>query len=367
LAKSDHSHAISTDVGLDNFALDNFALDNFPLAHLRCRVLPMFGILRQNAFALPVNVSLRDESEMKAIGIDIGGTKIAVASVENGAILSHCSFPTDAARGFDHAMSRINTAIDQRLVLSGWQPCDLSGIGIGCTGPVNPFHGTVHNPYTLPTWDDRNLIEAFASRYEVPVRLENDADAAAIGEYYHGAGQGADSMVMLTFGTGIGFAGILNNAIVRGVCGAHPEMGHIPIFSTGPACYCGIEGCFESIASGTAIDAAGRQLGFADSRAVFAAYAKGHADAKPIVERALSASKIATWTVLHSYLPKRIVLGGGMMEDHFDLFAASMKQAIDEAVLIPANQVEIVPATLGNEAGVIGAARLIHADLSLSK
>jgi glucokinase len=235
----------------------------------------------------------------------------------------------------------------------------LDGIGIGCAGPVDPARGTIHNPHTLPTWDDCDLVSPLAEHFGVPVRLENDADAAASGEARFGAGCASDPMVMLTFGTGIGFAAIVKGQIYRGVAGEHPEAGHIPTTADGPECYCGLRGCFEAMASGTAIDAAGKAAGFVDGRAVFAAAAAGDSVAAEILDTAVNSTATAIWTLAHTFLPQRFVLGGGLIDDHFELFAAPARAALSRAVLLPKGRVEIVKARLGNDAGVVGAASLV--------
>jgi glucokinase len=189
--------------------------------------------------------------------------------------------------------------------------------------------------------------------------MENDADAAASGEARFGAGRGSDPMVMLTFGTGIGFAAIVKGQIYRGVAGEHPEAGHIPTTADGPECYCGLRGCFEAMASGTAIDAAGKAAGFADGRAVFAAAAAGYSLASGILDAAVNSTATAIWTLAHTFLPQRFVLGGGLIDDHFELFATPARTALSRAVLLPKGRVEVVRASLGNDAGVVGAASLV--------
>src|SRR6185436_11046909 len=109
---------------------------------------------------------------------------------------------------------------------------------------------------------------------------------------------------------------LVNGQIYRGVNGEHPELGHIPIFPDGPECYCGTRGCWESLASGTAIATAGKPFGFNDSRAVLAA-ASADANAAAIVQRAVNATATAAWTLLHTVLPQRIIVGGGIGEEHF--------------------------------------------------
>lgn len=297
---------------------------------------------------------------MVAIGIDIGGTKIAVAAVSSqGEVLANVRFATEPQLGFTTALNKMIAGINSVISDAGLKDEVLDGIGIGCAGPVDPLRGTIHNPHTLPTWDDCDLVSPLAERFSVPVRMENDADAAASGEARFGAGRGSDPMVMLTFGTGIGFAAIMKGQIYRGVAGEHPEAGHIPTTADGPECYCGLRGCFEAMASGTAIDAAGKVAGFADGRAVFAAAAKGNTVAAGILDAATQATATAIWTLAHTFLPQRFVLGGGLIDDHFELFATPARDALLRAVLLPKGRVEIVRASLGNDAGVVGAASLV--------
>ena len=303
---------------------------------------------------------------MNTIGIDIGGTKIAVGMVDpQGKISSQSSFPTEPRRGFPEALRRIIDAVEKLTTQHDQSHGPLRGIGIGCTGPIDPIGGTIHNPHILPTWDDCNLVAPLCERFGVPVRMENDADAAAYGEFRFGSCAGSDPIVMLTFGTGIGFAAIVHGKVYRGLSGSHPEFGHIPTpideslqEACVAPCYCGIRNCFESLASGTAIDAAGQLAGFKDSRDVFKAACSGDGIAKKIIDRALSATSSAIWTIAHSFVPQKIIFGGGVMEDHFDLFAFAARQSILNATMIPGKQVRIVKASFGANAGVVGAAAL---------
>ena len=273
---------------------------------------------------------------VKAVGIDIGGTKIAVATVnETGDIVQEATIPTESERGFASGISRIAEAITRVLAESGWSARELQGIGIGCAGPVDPVRGTILNPYTLPGWMNADIVTPLREAFGCAVVLENDADMALLGECRAGAGRGFDPVVMLTFGTGIGGAALVNGAIVRGVAGEHPELGHVPIDPRGPRCYCGTSGCFESLASGTALAARGN------------------------LEEALSAMGTATWTIVHALLPERIVLGGGVMEGHYDAFAAAASEAIARASLLPPGRVTVARAQLGNRAGMAGAASAV--------
>ena len=300
--------------------------------------------------------------EPGAIGIDIGGTKIAVAAVDQtGRIRARISLATEAELGFGRAVERISRAITDIALQAGWPLTNLHGIGIGCAGPLDPVRGTINNPYTLAGWDDCDIATPLQRRFSVPVYLENDADAAALGECFTGAGRGFDPVVMLTFGTGIGGACVVRGKVFRGVTGGHPEIGHIPIQADGPSCYCGTAGCFESLASGAAIGDAGSKLGLADSREVFIASAQGHPNARAIVERAAQAAAMAAWTLLHTLMPQRIILGGGLMDEHYELFAEAMRRKITPATMAPAGQITVAKAALGNDAGLVGAASLVFA------
>lgn len=272
----------------------------------------------------------------KAVGIDIGGTKIAVATVNGtGDIVREATIPTESERGFASGISRITDTINRMLEQSGWSARELQGIGIGCAGPVDPLRGTVRNPYTLPGWMNADIVTPLREAFDCRVVLENDADMALLGECRAGAGRGFDPVVMLTFGTGIGGAALGKGAILRGVAGEHPELGHVPIDPGGPRCYCGTNGCFESLASGSALAARGN------------------------LEDAVSAMRAATWTIVHALLPERIILGGGVMDSHYDAFAAAASEAIVRARLIPPRRVTVARAQLGNRAGLVGAASAV--------
>lgn len=299
---------------------------------------------------------------MPAVGVDLGGTKIAVAVLDPaGTIRARRTLPTEAAAGFPRAVARLGDAIAETLAEAGDATAGLAGIGIGCAGPVDPARGLIHNPFTLTGWDHCDIVSPLRERFGVPVSLENDADAAALGECWIGAGRGFDPVVMLTFGTGVGGAVIVHERIYRGAGGEHPELGHLAVAPDGPACYCGICGCLESLASGTALAEAGRDEGWSEARAVFAAARDGHPVATALVERARQAAATAAWTIFHTLLPRRLVLGGGMMDTEFELFATAIRARLAPATQFTSRGVEVVRATLGNDAGLAGAARLAFA------
>lgn len=300
-----------------------------------------------------------------SVGIDIGGTKMALGLLgPDSAVLERTVLSTEAELGFARAVDRLGEAITAMLAAS--ENRRLAGIGIGCAGPLDARRGLINNPYTLTGWDQCDIVTPLQKRFSVPVFLENDADVAAVGEVVRGAGRGFDPVVMLTFGTGIGGAAIMAGSIYRGVNGEHPELGHLGVTPEGPECYCGSRGCLESIASGTAIGNAGKELGWGDARSVFAAAAQGQTAAVRIIDAAVEAAARAAWTLCHTLLPQRLVLGGGMMEEHFDLFAREIERRLAKATQFTPSQVSVARAALGNEAGLVGAGSLVwqrtHAD-----
>lgn len=295
-----------------------------------------------------------------AVGIDIGGTKTALATVNaDGRIAHTITLPTNSAAGFDDGERRIVKAIEQVVTQRALSLSEIVGIGIGCAGPVDPIRGTIQNPYTLPGWEEANIVERLSNRFNLPVRLENDADAALLGECQFGAGRGGDPVVMLTFGTGVGGGVWTGGRILRGARGQHLELGHLRVASEGPECYCGTCGCLESLASGSAIAALGRESGFADARAVFAAARSQDAAALAILHRAIDAVRTAIWNIAHSLLPQRVILGGGIMEEHFGLFEPGLADAVAGATQFRRGSLTLAPAQLGNRAGLVGAAGLM--------
>jgi glucokinase len=312
-------------------------------------------------------------------GIDIGGTKIAAAAVSAaGQVLSRAAISTEAERGFDDGLRRISALVQRVLEEAQVDPANLRAIGIGCAGPVDPVAGTIDNPYTLPTWDGVNIIDPLRATFGVPVALENDADAAAMGEYWLGAGRDGRIVVMVTVGTGIGGGVIVDGHIYRGVDGAHPEIGHLALDPTGPACYCGARGCWESIASGPAIAEAARAHGLSPVGAglpgkdsgsdkpaptlvtgerVVALARSGDPVAQAVIDRAAQATARAVFSLINLYVPDIIVLGGGVMEAH-DLFEPAIRTLVERDTMAPVDRIAIRKAALGGDAGLLGAARI---------
>jgi glucokinase len=295
-------------------------------------------------------------------GVDIGGTKITVGLVdEAGRVLQRADMPTAPQLGFDAAMQRIANLFEQ---MSAGPDRKFSGIGIGCTGPVDPFSGEIGHVEHLPGWQGGNPVMALQRRFETRVVLENDADAAALGELTWGAGRACRSLICVTVGTGIGGGIILNRALYRGIGGAHPEIGHHCVDASGPLCYCGMRGCWEILASGTGIAAHARAEAPADypGRATLTTEElclrarDGDSFARREIERAAQYLGIGVANLVTLYTPDAVLLAGNVMNSA-DLFLPTIRETVVESCkLVPADQVTIDLATLGNAAPLIGAA-----------
>ncbi len=298
----------------------------------------------------------------KAIGIDIGGTKMAVGAVNNeGLVLHQVVLPTEAGKGFSRAVNRLADAIDGIMSQVSSVPEDWEGIGIGCAGPVDSIRGLINNPFTLTGWNNSDILTPLRERFRLPVLLENDVAAAALGEWRFGAGCRSNPMLMLMFGTGVGGAVVRDGFLYKGYEGGHPELGHIPALADGPDCYCGTRGCLESLASGNALACAGNGVGIADASAVFAAAQNGNAAALRIEEQAIRAVVAGVWSLCHAFLPQRVVLGGGIMEAHYDLFAPGIVRQLSRATQFSPSSITVARSTLGGNSGMVGAASMVFA------
>ncbi len=181
--------------------------------------------------------------------VDIGGTKIAAAVEQNGQITARAEWPTGSLPP-GLAVQRIAELLSRWCGQSG---ATLEGIGVGCTGPVDPLTGIVGEVDLLPGWAGFDLAKSLHNEVSVSVAVENDADAAALAEAAWGAGKGASRFIYVTISTGIGVGMVFDGRLYRGAGGSHPEAGHQTLDPAGPLCYCGARGCWESLASGPAM------------------------------------------------------------------------------------------------------------------
>ena len=298
--------------------------------------------------------------------VDIGGTKMAAGVVDgDGKVLSRMESPTEVDRSYEDGLELLVSMLRKTSQDAGRGIC---GIGIGSTGPVNPVTGEFGDVDFLPRWRGKNPVRDLAGIFKVRVALENDADAGALGEAGWGAGKNRSRLVYVTIGTGIGGGIILNGQLYRGVDGAHPEIGHHVIDPSGPPCSCGFRGCWEALATGPAMTA-----WFQHERS---AEPKSHDNlsAKRICQLAQQGDPLACRAVareayylglglanlINLFTPDAIVLGGSVMKSA-DLFLDGARKVISQGCrFVPFEKTELVLASLGEDANLIGAARVWH-------
>jgi glucokinase len=292
--------------------------------------------------------------------VDIGGTKIAAGVVDaNGGVLARRECPTDPDKGLAEGLQRITDMLRQSTEQVGGRLC---GIGIGCTGPVSPMTGAIGNVEFLPGWEGANLVAMLSEAMGLPVAIENDADAAALGEWAWGAGRGTRTFLLVTVGTGIGVGVILDGKLYRGVGEAHPEIGHHVIDPDGPLCFCGAHGCWESMACGPAMEvwaqdhhAQGLRL---TARELCSLSEQGDPHAQEAVQRTARYLGLGLANLVTLFTPEIIALSGGLLQSHH-LFMPTIRETVrTNCGLVPHQYVQIVPAALGAEAGLAGAAQV---------
>lgn len=285
--------------------------------------------------------------------VDIGGTKIAVGLVDDaGNVHARTRLPTDLGVAPRVMLERVRDAL--RELSDG---AALRGVGIGCTGPVDPLTGCAGTIDLLPGWEGVDLLAPFTV-LGLSAAVENDADAAALGEAAWGAGQGAERFIYVTISTGIGAGLVFEGRLYRGARGSHPEIGHHILDASGPRCYCGATGCWEMLASGPAL---ARAADSPTAEAACAAARQGDRAARAAVDRVGRYIGLGLANLITLYGPDVIALGGGVMAS-YDLFAEKIRDTVSDHIgLMPADLTRILPAHLDADAGLIGAARVwIH-------
>ena len=290
--------------------------------------------------------------------VDIGGTKIAVAAVgDGGTVLFRNECLTEPQLGFPNAMLRI-----QRMLREAVNACgSMQGLGIACPGPLDPFTGVIGDVGTLPGWMGCNLKEPLEREFGVSVAVENDADAAALAEYGCGSGRGAASFIYITISTGIGGGIILGGHLYRGVAGSHPEVGHQILDSSGPLCYCKAHGCWESLASGTAISEwmyeQAPHRGKLTAARICAMSVEGNPLAAQAVRRQAHYLGLGLANLVTLFAPEVIALGGGVMKSSALFLDEALGVVREYCTQVPAESVRIVLASLGSDVGLQGAAQ----------
>jgi glucokinase len=305
---------------------------------------------------------------MNAIGVDIGGTKIAAAVVTpEGNILSEVRYPTQAA-----PLNRLIETVAQAIteVKDGFK---VGGVCVAVPGRILASENKVISAPNLHEIEDIRLDEEIGRRTGLMVTVENDANAAAWGEFRFGAGRGLQHMVSITLGTGVGGGIITHGMLLRGAQGAGGELGHVTIDPTGPRCGCGNYGCLEALASGTAIQRRAREVANERSTSALGRLAIERQVLGEDVTRLAQEGDDASISVLeetgrwlgiglagfvNTFNPEVIAVGGGASQAGELILESARKEVQLRASSPSRDLVEIKEATLGPESGVLGAAAL---------
>ncbi len=333
-----------------------------------------------------------------AIGVDLGGTNLRIAAVDNaGDLLEKVTTGTQVARGRDHVITEMCDAI-RELAAKFSRDMHMLGAGIGVPGIIDKRTGMLRESPNLPGWHDYPVRDAIERRLEAPVILENDANAAALGENWLGAARGMDDMLMITLGTGVGGGIVQRGQIWHGMTGMAGELGHITVDPNGPRCGCGNFGCVEQYASATAVvrmaheaiasggaEQLARAAGTNDvefsARVVYNLALQGDKPAQEIFRKVGWALGILMADLVNAFNLHMYVIGGGV-SGAWAMFSPAMfdelrrrsmvyaatappehsepaSGAAAEVTPAPAGRPTIITrALLGSDAGLFGAARL---------
>ncbi len=310
-----------------------------------------------------------------AIGVDIGGTSIKAAIVDRTAtIVARHKLSFDASHSPQEVIDRLATQVSDIIQSNAIDPGRIIGVGVGVPGPLDARGGKVIQCANLPLWKDLALRDMMAGRFERPAVIENDGNAAAYGEYWVGLPDRTDDLVVLTLGTGIGAGFVVNGALLRGHFQNAAELGHMIVEAEGLPCPCGQRGCLEQYASAGAVARLaakeledrepGRWVELTDDGQTFDAARvvqlakQGDEACCGVWNNACKYLAIAAVNIQHLYNPARVVLGGGMSDAGEFLLDNVRQSLLRQRWRLCPDTPEITLASLGQDAGVVGAAGL---------
>ncbi len=300
-----------------------------------------------------------------AIGVDLGGTNLRAAAIDHaGTLLEKISAPTNYREGREAVLGDIVSAIDQLRAKYGTE--GLSGIGVGVPGFIRVNEGVITNSNNLPYLENVPVRDELTRRLGARVILENDANAAALGEKWMGAGRDVEDLVLLTLGTGVGGGIISGGRVLRGHVGMAGEFGHTTVVPTGNPCGCGNQGCLEKHASATAVTAMARlmQLGENLTAQQVCELAREQSEAgekaRTIWRVFGEALGLTLATLINVFNFPLYLLSGGVLPA-WEFFAPHMERVAQQRSFTyraTLAETRIAPAALGNAAGLFGAAYL---------
>ena len=316
-------------------------------------------------------------SKKPVVSVDLGGTKIITGVFDpDGTMLSRIYCLTLGGEGPAKVIERITMVIDQAIIKAGLQREHIGGICLAAPGPIDINRGLIIQAPNLPHWRNIPLPSLIAEEFKLPAFLVNDADAAALGEHRYGSGRGIDNLIYITVSTGIGGGLIINNELYNGVDGCAAEIGHMIIMIDGPICRCGRRGCFEALASGTAIarmameyiskgeksticELTGNVVEDITSEIVAKAAKKGDMLALNVIHTAARYLGIGLANLVNILNPQMMIIGGGVSKMGAMLMGPTRKSMKEHAFKLPMSTVHIVKPALGTDAGLIGAAEYV--------
>jgi glucokinase len=384
-------------------------------------------MLNNDTPAASTQQGLQENQLPLVIGVDLGGTQIRTAVLRGATLLSRMNILTGANTQPDNVLPRMYEAIQEALDKANVSLGQVAGIGVAAPGPLDSKTGIVFSPPNLPGWNGIPLRNLLAERFQTPIYVDNDANAAGLGEYMFGAGQGSRHMVYMTVSTGIGGGVIADGKLLRGANGTAGELGHMTIDWHGERCTCGNIGCLEYIASGTGIarraneaiqaGEGGELLTFArtmlqhsstvadqsalpthsydpttvelhisaleeeentlanalqqedeedlqvNARTVALAAEAGIPLARAIIQHAAEALGVGFVNIIHIFNPDMIIVGGGVTQIGPMLMEPALRVVQERAMKAPREAVRIVQAQLGLNVGLIGAGALVYSQL----
>lgn len=314
-------------------------------------------------------MSLRSNKQKKyLVGLEFGGTNIKAALFDNKPRIIQQEFqPTHAQLGVESVLKRIkkiiHNLIDKENILSN----HLMGIGIASPGPLDTKKGIIFNSPNLPGWKRVPLKNVIKREFNVPVILENDTNAIALGEYWMGNGKGVDHLICITIGTGVGGGIILNGQIWHGRDDLGGEIGHMIIEKDGLECNCGNKGCLEAYISATGIikrtiqalnkgrvSSLSKKRNKLTSELIFNEAKKGDKLSLEIVHETAEYLGIGLANLVNILNPEIIILGGGVSRSGEILFKPTLKELKKRAFLRGVEHLKVLPSKLGNQAGILG-------------
>ncbi len=307
-------------------------------------------------------------------GVDVGGSSIKAGVVDDsGQALGSISLPTEAHRGQEHGLVRMAESVRQAARAAGLRLDQLAAIGVATPGTMDIPAGIILDPPNLQPWRNVPVRQYIHDTFGVPTAFQNDANAAAYGEYWAGSGRGTRSMVLFTLGTGIGCGIIVHDRIIEGEHSHGAEVGHVRIEMSNPRrCGCGRLGCLEAYASATAVVGRAREALAQDGNHsilasrqndesltaadIFAAAASGDRIAGRIVDETALYLAVAAVNMMHTIDPDMVVFAGGMIGAGEGFLEKIRRHVKELAFPVPAARTLIRYAQLGSDAGLIGAA-----------